>query len=194
MTGSTTILRGGYVWLGGAEVERTDVVISDGQIAAITRDFRGATDLVLDARDCVVLPGLINSHVHPGGTPILRGIAEDLPLPAPGALYHNTVDFRLISWKHLTDDEIVSLVEWEAVAMLLGGATTIISEQVGDLDQWIAVCDRPDSGQTSGGSTHTRPTSPTAPRCRAKLSTRCSTASIARSSSTTGTTTRSTVG
>lgn len=140
--GDVTIVRGGVVWLGDDEVERADVVITDGQISAITRDFDGPGDIVLDASDCLVLPGLINAHVHPGGTPLLRGIAEDLPLPAPGALYHNTVDFRLISWSHLADDEISCLVEWEAVAMLLGGATTIISEQVGDLDQWIAVCDR----------------------------------------------------
>lgn len=34
---------------------------------------------VIDARNCIVLPGLINGHTHTGMT-LLRGIADDMPL------------------------------------------------------------------------------------------------------------------
>jgi 5-methylthioadenosine/S-adenosylhomocysteine deaminase len=136
-----TVVRGGLVWTGSDAVPG-DVVITDGVITSLTADAPAGVTHTIDATDSLVLPGLINSHVHPGGSPLLRGIAEDNPLPSPGALYHNTVDFRLISWQHLRPDEIESLVAWEAAAMLLGGATTIVSEQVGDIDQWISVARR----------------------------------------------------
>jgi 5-methylthioadenosine/S-adenosylhomocysteine deaminase len=136
-----TVVRGGLVWRGSDAVPG-DVVITDGVITSLTGDTPADVARTIEATDSLVLPGLINSHVHPGGSPLLRGIAEDNPLPSPGALYHNTVDFRLISWEHLRLDEIESLVAWEAVQMLLGGATTIISEQVGEIDQWISVASR----------------------------------------------------
>src|SRR3989454_5787938 len=41
------------------------LVIRDGQIAAVGRGLDEDADTVIDARGTTVLPGLIDSHVHP---------------------------------------------------------------------------------------------------------------------------------
>jgi len=61
-------------------VERADVLVTDGRIAAIGLDLElpPATRL-LDARGCHVLPGLIQGHVHLGQS-LFKGMAEDREL------------------------------------------------------------------------------------------------------------------
>ncbi|HEV7265487.1 MAG TPA: hypothetical protein VGN83_11285, partial [Falsiroseomonas sp.] len=64
-----TVIRGGTIWTGGAAprlLPRTDLVIEDGVVAAHEPDYRGRADEELDAAGCVVAPGFINAHVHPG--------------------------------------------------------------------------------------------------------------------------------
>jgi dihydroorotase (multifunctional complex type) len=56
------VVTGGEVLIGGTLV-RTDVVVDDGQIVALTRD-RPSADRTVDATGKVVLPGVIDSHVH----------------------------------------------------------------------------------------------------------------------------------
>lgn len=45
----------------------------------------------IDARGCLVMPGLINGHTHVGMT-LLRGIADDLPL-------HDWLRKHIFLWK-----------------------------------------------------------------------------------------------
>jgi len=55
----------------------TDLLASGGRIVAMGRGLEAGPDCrVLDARGCLVLPGLIQGHVHLGQT-IFRGLAED---------------------------------------------------------------------------------------------------------------------
>jgi 5-methylthioadenosine/S-adenosylhomocysteine deaminase len=76
------LLRGGYVVTQNPrrEVIRGDVLVEKGRIAAVGA-VRGSADRVIDATDCAVLPGLINTHHHVANT-LLRGIADDVPLEA----------------------------------------------------------------------------------------------------------------
>jgi len=64
---------------------QTSVFIKDGHISAIrkadTEDLRpleGSAE-VIDARNCLIMPGLINGHTHTAMT-LFRGFADDLPL------------------------------------------------------------------------------------------------------------------
>jgi enamidase len=41
------------------------ILIEDGRIAAIDRGLDDATDTVIDARGATLMPGLIDSHIHP---------------------------------------------------------------------------------------------------------------------------------
>jgi 5-methylthioadenosine/S-adenosylhomocysteine deaminase len=60
-------------------VVRGDVLIRDGRITQIAPDISDAADEVIDARDCAVLPGFVQTHIHLCQT-LFRGGADDLSL------------------------------------------------------------------------------------------------------------------
>ena len=60
-------------------VVRGDVLIRDGRITQIAPDISDTTDEVIDARDCAVLPGFVQTHIHLCQT-LFRGAADDLSL------------------------------------------------------------------------------------------------------------------
>ncbi len=62
----------------------TTVYIAGGRIARIQRadekeTIMGSQAELIDARGCIVMPGLINAHTHAAMT-LFRGLADDLPL------------------------------------------------------------------------------------------------------------------
>ena len=59
-------------------IVRGDLLIRDGRIAAIGESVSDA-DVVIDARDCAVLPGFVQTHLHLCQT-LFRGAADDLAL------------------------------------------------------------------------------------------------------------------
>ncbi len=136
----TTIVREGTIWSGGAAPEvypQHDLVIEDGNVVAIEANYKGRCDHEVDAGGCLVVPGLINAHVHAGCTPHIRGISEDLPIPAEGAYYHLLGGLLTLGYSMLERDEFAAIMEWDAIAMLLGGATTIVEENFGGHETWI---------------------------------------------------------
>lgn len=59
-------------------VMRGDLLVRDGLIAGVG-EAGAATDEVIDAAGCAVLPGFVQTHVHLCQT-LFRGAADDLPL------------------------------------------------------------------------------------------------------------------
>jgi 5-methylthioadenosine/S-adenosylhomocysteine deaminase len=57
---------------------RGDLLVVDGRIAAVGATGKTA-DLVIDAADCAVLPGFVQTHIHLCQT-LFRGAADDLSL------------------------------------------------------------------------------------------------------------------
>src|SRR5882672_12579389 len=55
-----------------------DLLIHDGRIASIGETGQTA-DIVIDAGECAVLPGFVQTHIHLCQT-LFRGAADDLPL------------------------------------------------------------------------------------------------------------------
>lgn len=144
-TGMVTVVRDGLVWTGGADprlLPRHDVVIVEGVVAEIEQNYRGRVDEEVDAGGCIVVPGFINAHVHPGSSPRSRGLAEDAEVAEDGAYYHLTVPVQMIAGDVLDANDIAAITEWDAVAMLLGGATTIVGEYFGPIDHWIPIVRR----------------------------------------------------
>ena len=76
------LLRGGHVLtmdpaLG--DVFAGDVLIEGDRIAAVGRSLDAGDAEVIDAADCIVIPGFIDSHRHTWET-VIRGIAPDVSL------------------------------------------------------------------------------------------------------------------
>ena len=43
---------------------KTDLAICDGLITSISKNFKGEAQTIIEAQDCVVLPGLVDLHTH----------------------------------------------------------------------------------------------------------------------------------
>jgi cytosine/adenosine deaminase-related metal-dependent hydrolase len=102
------------------------VVVEDGEIAAIRDGFATGEDVV-DARDEVVIPGLVNAHTHMYALPI-RGAPLDV---APQSFYEALVD---IWWNvdeaFTTEDARLSAVG-SCKEMLEGGVTAFCDNYSG---------------------------------------------------------------
>jgi len=77
---SEILIRNGLVWpsAGDETVEDGSILIRDGRIARVGR-FHARAETVIDAGGALVMPGLIQGHVHLCQT-LFRGAAEDVPL------------------------------------------------------------------------------------------------------------------
>ena len=78
---TSTLIRGGTIVTCDAS-ERIlcgDILVEDGRITGIGRVDAPKRARVIDARDRIVLPGLIMAHVHLCQA-LMRGMADDLPL------------------------------------------------------------------------------------------------------------------
>ena len=44
--------------------KKTDIAIASGVISSVGSGFKGEASNVIDAKDCVILPGLVDLHTH----------------------------------------------------------------------------------------------------------------------------------
>ena len=76
------VVRGGQVYDHDGDVHKpqiADILIEDGEIVAVGPDLEADGAEIVDARDRLVVPGLINAHYHSHDT-LCRGLFEELPL------------------------------------------------------------------------------------------------------------------
>ena len=115
------------------------VAIARGRIAAVgpAEDLvdQAPTGKVLDATDCLVLPGLVNTHCHMAMT-VLRGIADDLPLKS-WLEEHIWPAER----SHMSRETVRVGTELAAAEQLLAGVTTV-TDMYFFGDEVAAVLDR----------------------------------------------------
>jgi 5-methylthioadenosine/S-adenosylhomocysteine deaminase len=64
--------------MNGKYSEKCDVVVDNGLITSIQKDTHEEADKTIDAKGCLVMPGLVNAHTHISMT-LFRGYASDLP-------------------------------------------------------------------------------------------------------------------
>ncbi len=72
------MIKGGRVLtMDGAFIERGSVVVDNGLITYVGREKKEKADNIIDAKGCIVMPGLINAHTHLPMT-LFRGFADNL--------------------------------------------------------------------------------------------------------------------
>lgn len=97
-----------------------DVLIEDGVIVAIAPDIQtGPADTVIDASGQIVMPGLINAHIHTWQTG-LRGLATDWT----GTNYFRAMHAGLANFFSPDDIRIANL--YGALNQLNNGVTTLV--------------------------------------------------------------------
>ena len=105
----------------GVVLEHHTVVIDDGRIRAILPHAQArsdyAADQVVERREHVLLPGLVNAHTHAGMT-LMRGLADDLPLMQWLEKHIWPVESRWVSDEFVRDGTMLAVAE-----MLRGGTT-----------------------------------------------------------------------
>ncbi len=78
---AATVLQGGAVLTmdaGDRLLPAADIRIVDGRIAAMGVGLAQPGDRLIDCRDTLVIPGLVNTHTHACAS-LFRGLTEDLP-------------------------------------------------------------------------------------------------------------------
>jgi len=71
------VASGTHAWLRDA-----DLVFSGKTITHVGKGYAGSADSVVDGRDLMLMPGLVDIHAHPSTEPFFRGIREEHGVPA----------------------------------------------------------------------------------------------------------------
>ncbi len=127
-------LRGGVLLTldGTARVMRGDLYIQEGRIAALGESLISPPGVkIVDCQGCVVLPGLVQAHVHLCQT-LCRGRADDLPLLA--WLRQRVLPYEAA----LSEQDLILAAQIGCAELLLGGTTTILD--MGTVRHQDALC------------------------------------------------------
>src|SRR5262249_37297078 len=113
MNARREVLSGGTVAIGG------DRIVAVGSTTELTAAYPDAS--VLDARDCIVTPGLVNAHEHLTGDPLARSCIPDL-LPPGASIFEWSVPLH---GAHTGDDDELSALLASAEALHYGVTTLV---------------------------------------------------------------------
>lgn len=110
--------------LGHQLIEGGVLVYEGDTIVHVGESWEGRADEVIDARNSLVVPGLINTHTHMF-TPVTRSYMEDLGHPTLGAstlLYTALPHVRA----SMRDDDLEASIAFSLVDVVKGGTTTVV--------------------------------------------------------------------
>src|SRR5262245_41296086 len=96
-----------------------ELLIEDDRIAAAGKSLDATTDAVIDASDKIVMPGLVNAHMHTWET-ALRGIAAEWL----SANYMKHIHGNLATHYQPEDNYLANLIG--ALGQIDGGTTTLV--------------------------------------------------------------------
>ena len=129
----TTEIRNGtvIVWVDGTHqvLERGTVVYDDQDILFVGNTYEGKSDSVIDATGRLVIPGLINNHLHVTDTPFTKGYLEDIGDKTNDGDATNLVSLYKVlpHVRHATDPEAQLAAATCAFAELARtGSTTVV--------------------------------------------------------------------
>jgi cytosine/adenosine deaminase-related metal-dependent hydrolase len=101
------------------DFHKGELIFSGDRIEAVGRNLGATADEVIDASDKIVMPGLVNAHMHTWET-ALRGIAVEWLTPD----YHRHIHLNLATRYGPQDNYISNLIG--ALAQIDSGTTTLV--------------------------------------------------------------------
>ena len=100
-----------------------DIAFAGGTIVFVGRNFPGTADRVIDGKDRLVLPGLIDIHSHPAHEPLYRGIREEHGVRN---MHMTGLYERSQSFSAPDDDARAASAEFAYCELLLSGVTSLV--------------------------------------------------------------------
>jgi 5-methylthioadenosine/S-adenosylhomocysteine deaminase len=125
------LIRGAYLFDIGRPLATGDILVRDGMIAAIAPGIRAPTATVINADNKIVMPGLVNAHMH-SNQALEKGLSDRYPLDTYmllGSYGGANAEFR-------PRDLYVSAMVG-AIEMIRGGSTSAIDMPRVDM-RWFA--------------------------------------------------------
>jgi cytosine/adenosine deaminase-related metal-dependent hydrolase len=127
---TTTVIRNAdwvIAWddVAGCHVYRRniDIAFTDGTIIFVGPNFPGTPDRVIEGKDRLVLPGLIDIHAHPEHEPLYRGVREEHGLRH----MHMTGLYERSQAFSAPDEEArAASAEFAYCELLLSGVTSLV--------------------------------------------------------------------
>jgi 5-methylthioadenosine/S-adenosylhomocysteine deaminase len=101
----------------------TDIAFADNTITFVGRNYPGAADRVIDGKDRLVLPGLIDIHAHPEHEPLYRGVREEHGLRN---MYMTGLFERSQAFTAPDNEARAASAEFAYCELLLSGVTSLV--------------------------------------------------------------------
>ncbi|MDA8243010.1 MAG: 8-oxoguanine deaminase [Elusimicrobia bacterium] len=102
----------------GREIKGGDVYIEGPEIKKVGKGLKVKADQVIDAKGCVVMPGMVNTHHH-----LYQTLTRNLPKVQDAELFDWLVYLYDI-WKHVNPEAIYASTQAGLGELLLTGCTT----------------------------------------------------------------------
>jgi 5-methylthioadenosine/S-adenosylhomocysteine deaminase len=112
-----------------------DVAFTEDAIVHVGRDYAGLADRVIDGKDRLILPGLIDIHAHPAHEPLYRGVREEHGL---GSMHMTGLYERAQAFPAPDDEARRASAEFAYCELLLSGVTSLVDISP-PWDGWIDV-------------------------------------------------------
>ncbi len=110
-----------------------NIAFADDRILFVGKNYQGPADRIVDGRDRLVLPGLVNIHSHPEHEPLYRGVREEHGLRD----MHMTGLYERSQAFSATDEEArAASAEFAYCELLLCGVTSLVNISLA-WDGWI---------------------------------------------------------
>ncbi|MEI7480909.1 MAG: 8-oxoguanine deaminase [Elusimicrobiota bacterium] len=102
----------------GREIKGGDIYIEGPEIKKIGKGLRVKADTVIDAKNCVVLPGFVNTHHH-----LYQTLTRNLPAVQDAKLFDWLLYLYEI-WRHISPESVYASTQVGLGELLLTGCTT----------------------------------------------------------------------
>ncbi len=102
----------------GREIKGGDVYIEGPEIKKVGRNLKVHADTVIDARNCVVLPGFVNTHHH-----LYQTLTRNLPAAQDSKLF-DWLLYLYDIWARITPGDVYDSTQVGLGELLLTGCTT----------------------------------------------------------------------